>query len=193
MRDEFVRHKLLDAVGDLYLAGAPDHRPFPRAALGPRAYRRAAGGAVRRSRGLDAGRPWRRAGLPTIGHELRAARPRLSRRDGFVGCHSSAHISRRAGVNVDHRVDAMLACLRPLSLSRPLALRRCLPPVAAGRSRSPPAAAHKRTPISKSRSTISTTAPWTSWSTSDYDQGAPRPSTRSKASIPIRSGRPRRS
>ena len=51
--DEFVRHKMLDAFGDLYLGRRPDHRPFPRGALGPRSYKAAAGGAVCRLRGLE--------------------------------------------------------------------------------------------------------------------------------------------
>src|SRR5262249_55479015 len=54
--DEFVRHKALDAVGDLALAGAPilgSLRPPPRR---PSPEQPRAESAVRRCRGLDAGR-----------------------------------------------------------------------------------------------------------------------------------------
>ncbi len=46
--DEFVRHKILDAMGDLALAGAPLIARFEGVPLRPRAQQRAAAGAVRR-------------------------------------------------------------------------------------------------------------------------------------------------
>ena len=41
--DEFVRHKILDVVGDLALVGAPDHRPCRRASRRTCAAHRAGG------------------------------------------------------------------------------------------------------------------------------------------------------
>ena len=64
--DEFVRHKLLDAYRRSLSRRRADHRPFPRRPLGPCADPAAAGGAVRRPRGVvrhddDRGRArWRR-------------------------------------------------------------------------------------------------------------------------------------
>ena len=56
MPDEFVRHKLLDAVGDLALAGAALRGRFVAHRAGPRAEQPPAAGAVRR-RGQLARRP----------------------------------------------------------------------------------------------------------------------------------------
>ena len=39
--DEFVKHKLLDVIGDLYLLGRPLRRPFPRLQIRPRAEQQA--------------------------------------------------------------------------------------------------------------------------------------------------------
>ena len=50
--DEFVRHKMLDVVGDLALAGRADPRPLHRPPLRPCAEQPAAAGAVRRPRQL---------------------------------------------------------------------------------------------------------------------------------------------
>ena len=63
MADEFVRHKLLDAVGDLGPRGRAAARPVRRAPLRPRAEQPAAARPVRRRRGMalaaaaHAGRP----------------------------------------------------------------------------------------------------------------------------------------
>ena len=53
--DEFARHKALDAIGDLALAGAPLHRPVPLGARRPQAQPRGAVGADGRSVRLDPG------------------------------------------------------------------------------------------------------------------------------------------
>ena len=53
--DEFVRHKVLDSIGDLYLAGGVDRRPFLRLPLRPFAEQRPPAQPVRRGRCLAAG------------------------------------------------------------------------------------------------------------------------------------------
>ena len=50
--DEFVRHKALDAVGDLSLAGRADRRPLPDLSPGTQTQRARARGSVRASLGL---------------------------------------------------------------------------------------------------------------------------------------------
>ena len=47
--DEFVRHKILDAIGDMALAGAPADRPVRRRPIRPWPQQPAAAGAVFRS------------------------------------------------------------------------------------------------------------------------------------------------
>ncbi len=54
--DEFVRHKILDVIGDMALVGQPDHRPPGRASRRPRAAHRVRGAGARRARRVDAGR-----------------------------------------------------------------------------------------------------------------------------------------
>ena len=53
--DEFVRHKILDAIGDMALAGAPAGRPFRRCPVRPWPQQPAAPGAVFRSGQLRIG------------------------------------------------------------------------------------------------------------------------------------------
>ena len=77
--DEFVRHKALDAVGDLALAGAPILGAFTLPPRWPSPQQPRAEGAVRRCRGLDPGRSSaavprgspRRAQPPPGGSEFR--------------------------------------------------------------------------------------------------------------------------
>ena len=56
--DEFVRHKILDVIGDMALRRPSDHRPPGRAPRRPRAAHRVCGAACSKRR--DAGRWWRR-------------------------------------------------------------------------------------------------------------------------------------
>ena len=53
--DEFVRHKILDAVGDLYLAGPPDPRRVRGLQVRPRAQQQAGPGPAGRTLGLGRG------------------------------------------------------------------------------------------------------------------------------------------
>ena len=50
--DEFVKHKVLDAIGDLYLLGHPADRRVQRAQVRPCAQQQAAARAARRQDGL---------------------------------------------------------------------------------------------------------------------------------------------
>ena len=48
--DEFVKHKILDAIGDLYLLGPQPHRRVQRPQVRPRAEQQAAAHADQRRR-----------------------------------------------------------------------------------------------------------------------------------------------
>ena len=94
--DEFVRHKLVDAIGDLFLAGGAIIGHFRGSAFGPCADAPIARGGVRRSRGVVLyddvrnGRP-RRAGLDRERQGrggLRTASAPLQRRP-FSACRRS--------------------------------------------------------------------------------------------------------
>ena len=60
--DEFVRHKILDVIGDMALVGLPDHRPPRRAPGRARAAHGVCRPGARRARRVDAGGECRRAG-----------------------------------------------------------------------------------------------------------------------------------
>ena len=82
--DEFVRHKILDAVGDLYLAGQPDHRRLRGLQVRPRPQQQAGPRPAGRTLGLGRGdlrRPGRRRRSPTAppADRLTLARPVGSR------------------------------------------------------------------------------------------------------------------
>ena len=69
--DEFVRHKILDVIGDMALRRAPDHRPPRRAPRRARAAHRVCRAGARRARRVDAGRrrrSSRRSGDGAAGH-----------------------------------------------------------------------------------------------------------------------------
>jgi hypothetical protein len=192
--DEFVRHKLLDAFGDLYLAGGPIIGHF-RGSRSGHAHTRLLLAALfadpdawcATTLASTAGLPADRAVWPEA---AAGSRTRLKQAgDSGPACESGrcgdpCYKPRRdrIGYNRVHR------CVAPLLAA---ADWRCLAACWAGRVRR---RQQRSRPISRSRSTTFTTTAMDQLVNADFTMTPPpRPSTRSSASIPTRCGRPRAS
>ena len=128
---EFVRHKMLDAVGDLALAGKPLLAAYRSVRGGHRLNSHGAAGAVRRYGGVDRRPGAARARAGSGRHGLRIAAGRIittrsdfasrpaprSRPRSFPGCHTASQEARRPSEkpnnNHNHRLAKELVRTAP--------------------------------------------------------------------------------